>query len=261
MREVVFDTETTGLSHKEGDRVIEIGALELRNGFPTGRRYHVLIDPEGRTVHPDALAIHGIGDEQLRGKPTFRDILPEFQAFFAEGNLVAHNAAFDIGFLNSELERAGAAPFEPERVVDTLAIARRKFPGARNTLDGLCARFGIDTSARDLHGALIDTELLAQVYLELTGGRQAGFALGGEAAYGRSAPGERGASRHPPQRQRPTPLPPRLTEVERAAHRAFMDEIGPDTLWHRIWAAEATDDAADPMADAPAAPRLAAGGR
>ena len=237
MREVVFDTETTGLSHREGDRVIEIGALELQNGFPTGRTFHVHIDPEGRAVHPDALAIHGISDEMLRGKPTFREILPRFRDFFAEGNLVAHNAPFDIGFLNSELSRLDEPLLAEDRVVDTLAIARRKFPGARNTLDGLCSRFGIDASARDLHGALIDTELLAQVYLELTGGRQAGFALGDKGSPDNGA-SRGGASAHPPQRRRPRPLPPRLTDVERAAHRAFMDEIGPDTLWHRIWARE-----------------------
>lgn len=238
MREIVFDTETTGLSHKEGDRVIEIGAMELRDGFPTGETFHVHIDPEGRSVHPDALAVHGISDEMLRGKPTFREILPRFQAFFGEGNLVAHNAPFDIGFLNAELARAGAPLLAEERVIDTLAIARRKFPGARNTLDGLCARFGVDTSARDLHGALIDTELLAQVYLELTGGRQKGLGLGdaGDRAAERSASAP---TTYPLQRQRPHPLPPRLTEVERAAHRAFVEEMGTDTLWHRIWAAEA----------------------
>ena len=242
MREIVFDTETTGLSHREGDRVIEIGALELENGFPTGRTFHVHIDPEGRAVHPDALAIHGISDEMLRGKETFKEILPRFQAFFAEGNLVAHNAPFDIGFLNAELRRAGAPPLAEDRVVDTLAIARRKFPGARNTLDGLCSRFGIDASSREMHGALIDTELLAQVYLELTGGRQAGFALDDSAPV-RGAPPTAPAA-YPPQRQRPKPLPPRLTEVERAAHRAFMDELGEDTLWHRIWARDEAEAAA-----------------
>ena len=242
MREVVFDTETTGLSHAEGDRVIEIGALELRDGFPTGKTFHVHINPEGRTVHPDALAIHGISDDTLRDKPTFREVLPRFQGVLRAwttrvgGNLVAHNAPFDVGFLNAELARLNEPLLEPARIVDTLAIARRKFPGARNTLDGLCSRFGVDASARDLHGALIDTELLAQVYLELTGGRQAGFAL--DAAEQARRDGTAAETVHPPQRQRPVPLPPRLTEVERAAHRAFMDEIGPDTLWHRIWARE-----------------------
>lgn len=234
MREIVFDTETTGLSHKEGDRVIEIGALELRNGFPTGATFHVLIDPQGRAVHPDALAVHGISDEMLRGKETFADILPRFLEFFGEGNLVAHNAPFDIGFLNAELERVGAEPLAAERVVDTLAIARRRFPGARNTLDGLCARFGVDASARELHGALIDTELLAQVYLELTGGRQAGLTLD-EATPARGAP-VAASEAHPPQRRRPRPLPPRLTDAEREAHRAFMDGFGAETIWHRIWA-------------------------
>ena len=241
MREIVFDTETTGLSHKDGDRVIEIGALELQDGFPTGKSFHVHINPEGRSVHPDALAVHGISDETLENKPTFREVLPRFQTFFGEGNLVAHNAPFDVGFLNAELERAGAPLLAEERVIDTLAIARRKFPGARNTLDGLCARFGVDTSSRDLHGALIDAELLAQVYLELTGGRQKGLSLGdaGDGAGERSSAARHSA--HPPQRQRPQPLPPRLTEVERAAHRAFIEEMGTDTLWHRIWAAQANE--------------------
>ena len=251
MREVVFDTETTGLSHRDGDRVIEIGALELVNGFPTGRTFHEYIDPEGRAVHPDAEAIHGIGDAQLRGKPTFRALLPRFTEFFGEGNLVAHNAPFDIGFLNSELKRAGAPLLDEERVVDTLAMARRKFPGARNTLDGLCARFGVDATNRELHGALIDTELLAQVYLELTGGRQAGLGLVDDEGHGGRTQRGRRPVEHPPQKRRPRPLPPRLTEVERAAHRAFMDEIGTDTLWHRVWAREA--------AEAPAPAKKAAG--
>ena len=245
MREIVFDTETTGLSHREGDRVIEIGALELRDGFPTGETFHVHIDPEGRSVHPDALAIHGISDEMLRGKETFAQILPRFQAFFGDNSsgtrLIAHNAPFDIGFLNAELARVKAPLLSEDRVLDTLAIARRKFPGARNTLDGLCSRFGIDASSRDLHGALIDTELLAQVYLELTGGRQAGLILDEKARAAQE--GTKAPDVYPPQRRRPKPLPPRLTQVERDLHRAFMDEIGPDTLWHRIWAREETEKA------------------
>ena len=237
MREVVFDTETTGLSHADGDRVIEIGAVELQAGFPTGRTFHVYVSPEGRAIHPDAQAVHGISNEDVAGQPTFHEHFEAFEAFFGDAQLVAHNAPFDIGFLNAELKRLGRPPIDPDRVVDTLAIARRRFPGARNTLDGLCARFGIDTTKRDLHGALIDTELLAEVYLELTGGRQAGLGFGDE------PPRETGrtSSRkqvHPPQRQRPVPLPPRLTEVERAAHRAFVEEMGADTMWHRIWAEE-----------------------
>lgn len=233
MREVVFDTETTGLSHADGDRVIEIGAVELQKGFPTGRTFHVYVSPEGRAIHPDAQAVHGISDEDVADQPTFRDHFEAFRTFFADARLVAHNAPFDIGFLNAELRRLGEPPIEPERVVDTLAIARRRFPGARNTLDGLCARFGVDTSRRDLHGALIDTELLAEVYLELTGGRQAGLSLGDTAERDEATSGRKQV--HPPQRQRPEPLPPRLTDVERAAHRAFVDAMGPDTMWHRIW--------------------------
>ena len=238
MREVVFDTETTGLSHADGDRVIEIGAVELRSGFPTGRTFHVYISPEGREIHPDAQAVHGISADDVAGQPTFREHFEAFQAFFDDARLVAHNAPFDIGFLNAELARLSEPAIDPDRVVDTLAIARRRFPGARNTLDGLCARFGVDTSKRELHGALIDTQLLAEVYLELTGGRQAGLSLGDDASDERAAAGG-GTGRkqvHPPQRQRPTPLPPRLTDVERAAHRAFVEEMGQDTMWHRIWA-------------------------
>lgn len=242
MREVVFDTETTGLSHADGDRVIEIGAVELSDGFPTGRTFHVYVSPEGRAIHPDAQAVHGISADDVASQPTFREHHAAFSAFFGEGRLVAHNAPFDIGFLNAELARLGEGPIDPDRVVDTLAIARRRFPGARNTLDGLCARFGVDTSRRDLHGALIDTELLAEVYLELTGGRQAGLGFGDEPSRDdrvQASGGNGGGGRkrvHPPQRQRPTPLPPRLTDVERAAHRAFVDEMGEDTMWHRIWA-------------------------
>ena len=236
MRDVVFDTETTGLSARDGDRVIEIGAIELMNGFPTGRTLHVFVSPEGRPIHPDAQAIHGISDDDVRDAPTFAEHVDAFDAFFGEGRLIAHNAPFDIGFLNAELARLGRPAIDPDRVIDTLAIARSRFPGARNTLDGLCARFGIDASKRDLHGALIDTELLAEVYLELTGGRQGGLALGGPAEAGRGA--TQGRQVHPPQRKRPKVLPPRLTDVERAAHRAFIEEMGTDTLWHRIWARE-----------------------
>ena len=237
MREVVFDTETTGLSHADGDRVIEIGAVELRSGFPTGRTFHVYVSPEGREIHPDAQAVHGISAEDVADQPTFREHFEAFQAFFGEGRRIAHNAPFDIGFLDAELARLNEPAIDPDRVVDTLAIARRRFPGARNTLDGLCARFGIDASKRDLHGALIDTELLAEVYLELTGGRQAGLGFGDEPSREDTVARSSGRKQvHPPQRQRPVPLPPRLTDVERAAHRAFVDEMGPDTMWHRIWA-------------------------
>ena len=236
MREVVFDTETTGLDPKAGDRVIEIGALELRDGFPTGETYHVYLEPEGREVHPDAERIHGITNERLQGEPTFRDEVERFEAFFGEGRLIAHNAPFDIGFLNSELGRLGRPLLAEDRVIDTLAIARKKFPGARNTLDGLCARFEIDATRRDLHGALVDTELLAQVYLELTGGRQAGLLLDEEDTGGARTGAE--TVTHPPQRRRQVPLPPRLTEAERAAHRAFVEELGPDSVWWKIWGEE-----------------------
>jgi len=167
IREIIFDTETTGLSAKDGDRVIEIGAIELINRFPTGNIFHVFINPEGKEVHPDALEVHGISNAFLADKPNFADTIGDFDAFFGEGNLVAHNASFDMGFLNAELRRIDRPAIDPNRVVDTLTLARRKFPGQRNSLDALCSRFGIDNSRREKHGALLDSELLAEVYLEL----------------------------------------------------------------------------------------------
>ena len=236
MREVVFDTETTGLDARGGDRVIEIGAIELEDGFPTGRTYHTYLNPEGRAVHPDALAVHGISNDALADKPTFQQEADGFDAFFGNGRLIAHNASFDVGFLNAELERAGRNPISDDRVIDTLAIARQRFPGARHTLDALCSRFDVDASRRDLHGALIDAELLAQVYLELTGGRQKGLALDAQVeAEAREDSGSSRGDTFQPQRVRDTPLPPRLTKTEQAAHRAFIDELGPDALWLKVW--------------------------
>jgi len=175
MREIVFDTETTGLDNR-ADRVIEIGGIELVNRFPTGNTFHEYINPQGRPVHPEALAIHGISDAQLAGKPTFPEIAARFIEFIDGAHLVAHNATFDMGFINMEFERIGHPAVGLERVVDTLAIARRKHPMGPNSLDALCRRYGIDNSHRTRHGALLDSELLAEVYIELIGGKQ--FALG-----------------------------------------------------------------------------------
>lgn len=176
MREIVFDTETTGLENKF-DRVIEIGGVELLNHFPTGRTFHVYINPGDRKVHPDALAVHGITDAFLQDKPSFADIVSELQEFFDGAKWVAHNANFDMGFINAEFERLGLPPISPDLVIDTLSLARRKHPMGPNSLDALCRRYGIDNSHRTKHGALLDSELLAEVYIEMLGGRQAALGL------------------------------------------------------------------------------------
>ena len=180
MREIVLDTETTGLDHATGDRVVEIGGIELLNRFPTRKSFHVYLNPECR-MSPEAEAVHGLSQAFLADKPRFRERVEEFLAFLGDAKLIIHNASFDIGFLNAELSRTGHRPIEPERVVDTLALARRKHPGAQNSLDALCMRYGIDNSTRTKHGALLDAELLAEVYVELTGGRQTGLSFESEA--------------------------------------------------------------------------------
>lgn len=232
MREVIFDTETTGLSPEQGDRIIEIGAIEMIDRFPTGKTFHHYLHPGSQPIHPDAQNIHGISIEQLEGKPTFSDILDLFQAFFGEGQLVAHNAKFDMGFINAELKRVGQSPVENDRVVDTLVIARRKFPGARNSLDALCDRFGISNAHRTLHGALLDSELLADVYIELMGGRQAGLSLEHVSASPKKNVAEMDDG--PAQtRKRPVPLPTRLTDTEKAAHATFVDGLGENAIWRK----------------------------
>jgi DNA polymerase-3 subunit epsilon len=180
MREIVLDTETTGLSHSNGDRIIEIACIELMNHIPTGRTFQRYLNPE-RLVSADAFAIHGLSDTFLADKPRFAEIIAEFDEFIADSPLIIHNAEFDVGFINAELARLDRSPLDPIRAVDTVTIARRKFPGSPVSLDALCKRFGVDNSARTKHGALLDVELLAEVYLELVGGRQAGLALLAEA--------------------------------------------------------------------------------
>ena len=236
IREVIFDTETTVLSARDGDRVIEIGAIELVNRYPTGKVFHVFINPEDREVHPDALAIHGISNDFLKDKPNFDEISKEFLAFFSEGSLVAHNAEFDAGFLNAELARLGHPGIDPSRIVDTLKIARRKFPGQRNSLDALCARFAIDNSHRDKHGALLDSELLAEVYLELLGGKQASLSLEHDH---RTETGSRDSSANSVSgsgtaRQRPDRLPSRLTAEDIERHAAFVETLGENALWKKV---------------------------
>lgn len=180
MREIIFDTETTGLESKL-DRVIEIGGIELINHFPTGRTLHLYISPEDRKVHPDALAVHGITDEFLKDKPKFAEVVDQIRDFFEGARWVAHNATFDMGFINAEFARLGIEPVAADLVTDTLSLARRKHPMGPNSLDALCRRYGIDNSHRTKHGALLDSELLAEVYIEMIGGRQTALGFGSAA--------------------------------------------------------------------------------
>jgi len=224
LREIVLDTETTGTNHANGDRVIEIGCVELLNHVPTGKSYHVYINPEC-PVSPGAFAVHGLSDEFLKDKPVFAAIADEFAEFVRDARLVIHNAAFDIGFLNAEFARTGHPQFNLPDVIDTLSMARRKHPGAANNLDALCSRYGIDNSRRTKHGALLDAEILAEVYIELIGGRQVGFDLSLQ-------PAARSAARQAAARDaRPRTLISRLTEAERAAHEAFIQQLGPNAIW------------------------------
>lgn len=226
MREIVMDTETTGLDNAR-DQIVEIGGVELLNHLPTGRTYHQYIRPTQAKMHPDAEAVHGISMDNLRDKPTFPEVADAFLAFVGDAKLVIHNASFDMGFLNAELRRFGKTEIPWAQAVDTLDIARRKFPGAQASLDALCKRFGVDNSVREKHGALLDSELLAEVYLELLGGRQQGLVL---ETKGRTAAGttDLGGWTPPP---RPHPLAPRLTDAEAAAHEALIDELGEKALW------------------------------
>jgi DNA polymerase III subunit epsilon len=225
MREVVLDTETTGFDPETGDRIVEIGAVELMGHMATGRTYHQYINPE-RAMPEDAFQVHGLGDEFLRDKPKFAEIGRAFVDFIGDAKLVIHNAAFDVKFLNAELRWMGLPQIPWERAVDTLEIARRRFPGSPASLDALCRRFGIDNSSRTLHGALLDSEILAEVYLELIGGRQPDFALSTQP---QRAPGDTGTDWAP--RPRPVPLPPRITAAELAAHAEFVAKLGDSALW------------------------------
>lgn len=230
MREIIFDTETTGLDN-QADRVIEIGGVELVDRFPTGRTFHVYINPEGREVHPEALAVHGISNQDLADKPVFSAIVEEFLAFFSDARLVAHNASFDMGFINAELARLSLPPFDPALVVDTLAIARRKHPMGPNSLDALCRRYGIDNSHRTKHGALLDSELLAEVYIELAGGKQAALRLT-ESGGGEDRDGTDRVAVVLPERSEP--LPPRLSDEDIRAHEALVARLGEKALWTRL---------------------------
>ena len=226
MREIVLDTETTGLDPADGHRIIEICCLELESHVPTGRVFHTLLNPE-RDIPEEALRVHGITTEKLSGAPLFSSIADAFLSFIAEAPLVIHNAEFDLKFLNSELERAGKAALPTARGVDTIALAKKRFPGTRYSLDELCRRFSIDLSARTSHGARIDAELLAQVYLELLGGRQVRLALAPEDARGIVVDWVKRVAR-----LRSAPLAERLQPHERESHARFVAaELEGDVIW------------------------------
>ena len=224
MRELVLDTETTGINPKQGHRIIEIGAIELVNHVPTGKTYHVYINPE-RDVEQGAFEVHGLSTEFLADYPNFAGIVDGFLEFVGDASLVIHNARFDMGFINAELTRLGYPEIPMEQSIDTLAMARRKYPGAQASLDALCRRFEIDNGHRDLHGALVDADLLASVYLELIGGRQPGFELTGKEKTGIVASETREAIVCPPRRHAPT-------SDELAAHAVLLKKLE-DPIWKR----------------------------
>ncbi|MCF6321093.1 MAG: DNA polymerase III subunit epsilon [Rhizobiaceae bacterium] len=233
MREIIFDTETTGLSPAKGDRIIEIGAIELVGRFPTGKIYHQYINPDGFPIHPDAQRVHGISAESLRDKPLFADIIDEFLEFFSNAKLIAHNASFDMGFVNAELKRLGKPAILPDFVIDTLAIAKRKHPMGPNSLDALCKRYGIDNSHRQKHGALLDSELLAEVYIELLGGKQASLELASELKSQFNQQEQSDSRTKFTAKQRPQPLDTRLGRDELDAHQEYIKTLGEKPIWSK----------------------------
>lgn len=231
MREIIFDTETTGLD-KDRDRIIEIGCVEMVDRYLTGERYHKYLNPQGASISDAASAVHGLTNERLKDEKKFDDIADAFLEFIGDDVMVAHNASFDIGFLNAELERVNKPTIKPDRVIDTLILARRKFPMGPNSLDALCKRFEIDNSHRVLHGALLDAEILADVYIELVGGRQRIFDFC-----------DNGSVNHNPQNEksslyvakvRPYILPKRLSDQEKDMHANLVKKIGEKALWNRF---------------------------
>ncbi len=224
MREIVLDTETTGLDPLRGDRLVEIGCVEIFNRMPTGQTFHRYINPQ-RDMPKEAFDVHGLSAEFLADKPLFAAVAEEFLAFVGDAPLVIHNASFDIGFINAELEKVTRAPIPRERLVDTLLLARRKHPGVSNRLDDLCSRYAIDNSHRTKHGALLDAELLAEVYIDLIGARQSQLILA------EKVQAHAGAQSDAPRRLRAEPLAPRLTAAELAAHLAFVETLGEKRLW------------------------------
>src|ERR1700712_150241 len=231
MREVILDTETTGLDPFRGDRVVEIGCVEIFNRMPTGQYFHRHINPE-REMPAEAFAVHGLSTQFLSDKPLFLHVVEEFLEFIADAPLVIHNASFDIAFINAELERIAKPAIARDRLVDTLLLARRKHPGVSNRLDDLCSRYAIDNSKRTKHGALLDAELLAEVYIDLIGARQSQLILASEIKMVQTD-----ASGEAMRRQRVTPLMPRLTQADRDAHRDFVATLGDKPLWSDFRAA------------------------
>ena len=226
MREIVLDTETTGFDPESGDRIVEIGGVELFNHVATGRTYHQYINPE-RSMPKEAFEVHGLGDDFLRDKPRFAEVGQAFLDFVGDAKMVIHNAAFDMKFLNAELGWMNLPKLPREQAIDTLEIARKRFPGSPASLDALCRRFGIDNTARTLHGALLDSEILAEVYLELIGGRQPDFGLASTSRQN----GSTGDNWRPAPRS--NALPSRITQQEREAHDSFVAKLGKDALWSR----------------------------
>lgn len=228
MREIILDTETTGISPDDGDRIVEIGCLEVDHQVPTGRTFQCYLNPE-RPMSQGAANITGITDAFLRDKPKFAEKVDDFLAFIADSKLVMHNAPFDMGFLNHELALLGRPALDNDRVIDTLEIARTKFAGAKNDLNSLCRRFGVDNSGREKHGALLDSELLAEVYLELKGGRQPGLIFKQDQLDRNDL-----ETTHTPvtaRPRRPTPLSSRLTQVEESAHKDFIKNLSAPSKW------------------------------
>jgi DNA polymerase-3 subunit epsilon len=233
MREIVFDTETTGLDPLQGDRLVEIGCIELVNRFPTGKVFHRYLNPE-RDMPEAAFRVHGLSVDFLKDKPRFVEVVEELVLFLGDdARLVAHNAVFDLGFLNAELERVGKAAVSRDRLIDTLMLARRKHPGGSNRLDDLCARYRVDNSRRTKHGALLDAELLAEVYVELIGARQAMLGLAEAASDMADARGAMAVAR-----SRPQPLAPRVSDADRIAHRAFLATLGATPIWQEYRAVD-----------------------
>ena len=228
MREIVLDTETTGLDPRTGDKIVEIGAVELWNHLPTGKTFHKYLNPE-RNMPEEAQAVHGLTEDFLRDKPLFSQIVDDFLRFIKDSKLIIHNASFDMKFINAELELAKKSKLSGDIAIDTLSIARKKFPGSPASLDALCRRFNIDNSARTLHGALLDSEILAEVYLELIGGRQPDFGLSDI-----NTNDNKKLEENRQTTKRPEPLKKRLTEEEEKAHSVFVKKLGENSVWHKI---------------------------
>jgi DNA polymerase III subunit epsilon len=228
MREIVLDTETTGLDPLRGDRLVEIGCVEIFNRMPTGQTFHRYFNPE-RDMPAEAFAVHGLSSEFLADKPFFADEVDAFLEFIGDAPLVIHNASFDVGFINAELDRVKRRLIPREQLVDTLLLARRKHPGVSNRLDDLCSRYAIDNSRRTKHGALLDAELLAEVYVDLIGARQSQLILASESQEIRV-----GILGEAPRRQRPVPLATRVMEADREAHRAFIATLGDKAIWNEF---------------------------